>query len=609
MAYPQMVEYNQAVQNPRTAFSDPELQSGKVKENHLGLPLPLSGGFALTYSLQTSSGRRLAVRCFHRQIPSVETRYSAIAKTLASLKSGYFVDFAYQERGIRVGQGVYPLVRMDWVEGSTLGDFLECEARNPATMEQLRTKFWQLAATLTGVGMAHGDLQNGNVMVTSNGLRLIDYDGMFVPGLTERQGSELGHRHFQHPKRTEVHFGPNMDRFSFICIDVSLQALTSDPALHDTFKEGGETIIFKANDFADPGRSPVFRRLLANPCIKQQVERFAAVCQADIAAVPTLEDFIAGRSIPPQVVTIAPIDSEARRTYIPAFPVLDAANYQAATSSVGQRVEIIGKITEVKAGKTKRHQPYVFINFGHWRGRIVKITIWSEGLGNFTARPDSSWHGGWISVTGLVDPPYESRRHHYTHIGITVTAQSQIQRISTDEALYRLGRDSGDSSTNANNEEILKDIRGGSPRKRQARIAIPTVPGKSPNQVLLEQIRGSAPGGATRPQPATTPAQPPPAPRTSGQQRSGQSPDLCFVASAIFCGSDVPQVATLRRYRDEVMARSPTGRLFVRAYRQVGPFLARVVLRHPSTRRYLRPMLDRIARRVQKQLQHREVSR
>jgi hypothetical protein len=48
MKYPQLVEYNEALQHPQTAFLDPELQRGRVRQTPLGLPLALAGAFALT---------------------------------------------------------------------------------------------------------------------------------------------------------------------------------------------------------------------------------------------------------------------------------------------------------------------------------------------------------------------------------------------------------------------------------------------------------------------------------------------------------------------------------------------------------------------------------
>src|SRR5262249_23848176 len=144
----------------------------------------------------------------------------------------------------------------------------------------------------------HGDIQNGNVMMSNGTIKLIDYDGMFVPGMRPGNGSETGHKHFQHPDRRVSNFGPAMDRFSFIVVDLSLKALIEAKSLYPKFREGGETIIFKANDFADPENSEIFRRLLAIPKLKEQARHFAAICEAPLAAVPTVDEFLAGRNIP-----------------------------------------------------------------------------------------------------------------------------------------------------------------------------------------------------------------------------------------------------------------------------------------------------------------------
>jgi hypothetical protein len=114
MPYPQIVEYNEAIQHPAQAFVDPELRQGSVRENSLGLPLVLSGGFALTYTV-TTPRRKCAVRCFHREIPSIEQKYNAISKKLRSLSNGFFVTFDFQKPGIKIRQDGFPIVRMDWV--------------------------------------------------------------------------------------------------------------------------------------------------------------------------------------------------------------------------------------------------------------------------------------------------------------------------------------------------------------------------------------------------------------------------------------------------------------------------------------------------------------
>src|SRR5438477_1947198 len=122
--YPESVEYNEAVQNPAHAFRDPELRRGHIEVNKLGLPVALSGGFALTYMMR-SGRRKLAVRCFLREIPAVQQKYAAIAGAFRALKSRYFVEFEYLADGIVLHGARHPVIKMDWAEGDTLGVWLE----------------------------------------------------------------------------------------------------------------------------------------------------------------------------------------------------------------------------------------------------------------------------------------------------------------------------------------------------------------------------------------------------------------------------------------------------------------------------------------------------
>jgi hypothetical protein len=181
--------------------------------------------------------------------------------------------------------------------------------------------------------------------------------------------------------------------------------------------------------------------LLLNPKLRIHARNFAAICAASIDAVPTLADFRGGKNIPvigSQTIT-QPTTPTKPSGYIAAFPVVDALSFSAASKHVGDRVELVGKIVEVKFGLTSRgRRPYLFINFGDWRQNIVKISIWSDGLGRLSERPSKSWVGRWVTVTGLIDPPYTSPKHRYTHLSITVEQDGQIQQLTQAEAEFRL---------------------------------------------------------------------------------------------------------------------------------------------------------------------------
>ena len=464
MTYPQIVDYQGAVQHPRLAFLDPDLQSGKVKETPLGLPMVWSGGFALTYQVK-SGGRTYAVRCFHREVPAVEKKYAAISKKLKSITSEYFVDFDFQPLGIKIAGNSYPIVKMDWVEGNTLGVHIAKIASNKYALEKLRGSFRALAQFLESNGIAHGDIQNDNIIVDKNGiLKLIDYDGMFVPGMSEQKGNEVGHRHFQHPKRGTADFGPHMDRFSFIVIEISLEALCEDPSLFKQFGEGGLAIVFKAGDYADPAKSAAINKIKSlSPRLSDSVGKLQALCTAPVASLPTLSDFLANRNMPDQPIYVR--WATPRGTYFSAFPVLDASDFDSALTMVGRIVELVGKVVSVKEGVGKRGigkaKPYVFVNFGNWLDDCVRLTIWSEGLSRLSVEPNHTWVGKWLSVTGLVEPPYDGKHFGkaYRSIGITISQDGEVQRIDENDALFRLGR--RQQKAKLTNKEILTAIKAG----------------------------------------------------------------------------------------------------------------------------------------------------
>ena len=208
----------------------------------------------------------------------------------------------------------------------------------------MRGEFAALAAFLEQHGIAHGDIQNGNVIISPKGLKLVDYDGVFVPGMPADFSSETGHKHFQHPARALSHFGPAIDRFSFIAVDLSLAALIEDPALHRRFRQGGETILFRAIDFADPDRSEVFGVLRQHGKLRPAAENFAAICRADVAAVPSLADFRAGRTIPSRDGrTIGAAASRPRAIrYIGPCPVLRADDF-AAVGGLRRSADRVGR--------------------------------------------------------------------------------------------------------------------------------------------------------------------------------------------------------------------------------------------------------------------------
>lgn len=497
MPYPSLEQYNQAFQLHSKLLIDPELKSGSVATTGLGLPLAISGGFALTYTIK-SGVKKYAVRCFHRESKALERRYEAISRKISSLRSPYFLDFQFQPQGIKVEGISYPIVKMAWAKGETLGEFLEVNRHSAQALAKLSASIESLAAYLEKEKIAHGDFQTGNLMVSDGGttVQLIDYDGMFVDEIKTLGSSELGHVNFQHPQRKSTNpFNHTLDRFSLITLWLALKTLQIEPSIWNKSNSELDAIIFRANDFVDPSSSSILGMLSGIQQLSPHVKNFAAVCASAMEKTPSLDDFIAGRNIPVSLATISMNgdipSSRLNPGYISAYTVLSAVEYSACLQRIGDKVEVIGKIIDVKLNKTRNGKPYIFVNFGDWRGNIFKISIWSEGISALPSKPDASWIGKWISVIGLMEPPYVSGKYKYSHISITVTTIGQMTVLSETDARWRLAgpKNSRQALTStSNNQEALERIKGKSTTSTPKPMSTNAT---TVNQAILSKLRAS----------------------------------------------------------------------------------------------------------------------
>jgi hypothetical protein len=194
MGWPIESDYFDTIQNPSSCFTDPELKAGEVATNPLGLPKSITGAFASVYQLKCHTGRKWAVRCFLREIHDQQTRYTAISDELNTVKLPYMVGFDYLRQGIFWNRGWYPILKMEWLEGIPLDRYIERNLFQPQNIQALTKQWMDMMAALRKAEIAHGDLQHGNILVCNGALKLIDYDGMYVPALKGMRSNEQGHR-------------------------------------------------------------------------------------------------------------------------------------------------------------------------------------------------------------------------------------------------------------------------------------------------------------------------------------------------------------------------------------------------------------------------------
>src|SRR4051794_13440384 len=165
MPWPLSQDYNEAMQNPQSSFADNELKGGEAVVNALGIPMPRSGNFADVYEFDGASGAKWAIKCFTRHVPDLQDRYSEISTHLLHANLLFMVGFQYLEEGIRIRGQWYPILKMQWVEGFLLNEFVRNHLDRPPLLKAL-CKIWvKMAQRLREQNMAHADLQHGNVIL------------------------------------------------------------------------------------------------------------------------------------------------------------------------------------------------------------------------------------------------------------------------------------------------------------------------------------------------------------------------------------------------------------------------------------------------------------
>jgi len=528
MAYPTSEQYGEALQDHKRWLLDPELRKGEFKLNAWGVPHPISGGFALTYDI-TTGRKRFAVRCFHKESKHLEKRYREISKKIKSLQSPYFLDFEFQNEGIKCNKELFPIVKMEWGKGETLGNFLSQHYKEKLCLSNLQKSLRSLSLFLEENGIAHGDIQPDNVMVSDNGcsIQLIDYDGMFVEALKDYGSAENGHLNFQHPKRIDGAWNSKIDRFSFILLDLVLDILKSRPSLWEETQSNDEAVLLKADDFESPSDSTIIRTIYTIPEFRKKVSQFVFIAQNAFEKIPALEEFISGEKIPLfDLSGTQKIDSgkSKSRHYRANYPVLDGNDSDQCAEYVGQKVEVIGKIFDVYESEGETGKPYVFINFGFFRDLIFKITVWNVSLLSSIKKNPQDLEGEWVSITGLMERYNKNGRDH---VQINLASSGQLQLLNNQEASFRLNR------APESNKSILKKIADKPGHVKipplttvTTNTAVPYSP-LSGNRAVIDAIRAKQkiPNILIRParvQAPSTPLKQPPAPSTPSQQTSSR---------------------------------------------------------------------------------------
>lgn len=284
--WPTLADYQNAINTP-SCFLDPDLQKAKVSSSLI------QGSNALVYQMQNNN-KTWAVRLFLKETIDLENRYLTLSKYLKSIWIPNLVSFNYLAQGIQINGQTFPIVKMDWAQGTKLNDYITKNLNNSKVLMILAAQWRGLVNTLRGNRLSHGDLEPNNIIINEQEqILLVDYDSIFNPSLRGQNSLELGNSHFQHPQRNLESFDEKLADFSALVIYLSLRALAVDQNLWQKYHKS-DNLIFSSTDFQNPRGSQLFTELKSSfdPSVAALAKQLEIACLMPFDATSDFESIV-----------------------------------------------------------------------------------------------------------------------------------------------------------------------------------------------------------------------------------------------------------------------------------------------------------------------------
>lgn len=253
-----------SVENKAALVKDKHVLQGNFLRTPQGRLYHCAGGFSVVFPYTTETGEKWAFRCWHAEMSNTQKRYESISNAIKKSQLPFLTDFIYEKEGIVVNGVTYPTIRMKWVEGLPLKEYIYKNRMSRGILNNLADSFLQMTREMHTRSLAHGDLQHGNIIVDSSGaIHLIDYDSFYCPALKGERDYVTGLPDYQHPARkTNKTTSEKIDFFSELIIYISIKAIAEYTSLFDEYKvKDSDSLLFTQKDYSNLTDSKIYKNL------------------------------------------------------------------------------------------------------------------------------------------------------------------------------------------------------------------------------------------------------------------------------------------------------------------------------------------------------------
>lgn len=302
--FPTIAEYNQAIQSMTDGTFKSLTNISFIPSRTIPVRIYSygAGSYAVVFKAKDQYNE-FAIRCFISAEQENIERYRNIDNYLKDVSASWITKIELLQNEINVKGNYYPVIKMDWVEGQLLNNYITQIVDNNLALTELQNEVVSVSKSLETLKIGHGDIQCGNIIIAKNIegkniIKLIDYDGMYIPLFSNKTNLERGRTEFQHPNRSQIQYNEKIDRFSFWVILCAIEALKYDKTLWFEIMQGGfntlDNLLFLGDDFKYFNNSKLVNRLysLNKSSLNFYLDKLNKFCNSspDSVEVPFLFD-------------------------------------------------------------------------------------------------------------------------------------------------------------------------------------------------------------------------------------------------------------------------------------------------------------------------------
>lgn len=228
----------------------------------LGNPIYHIGSHSIVFKFRgLKSNKFRAYKFFTRNQHEIVERYKETELFRRENYSAYIPRIIVREDALTMKTsdgkvGKFPMIVMDWVEGTKLSEYIRKKKYSPCELGDIFCKFMKMASWLITSNINHGDLHPGNIMVDStSNLVLVDFDNFRTPSSKRHYGNHEEGKEYFHPQAHYIgHSSYYNDDFSISLLALSLRAIVIDLSLLTEY-EGIGGILLSYDDLKDISKS------------------------------------------------------------------------------------------------------------------------------------------------------------------------------------------------------------------------------------------------------------------------------------------------------------------------------------------------------------------